>query len=400
MMDEREQFEALSRQLKSSKTEERLKAVQALAGLKDMRGFGALLAAALDPDEDVAQMAAQGLAGMGEIGQGLILQLLEKNDEGAWNTCTVYLSEDSEASFWSGIVKRIQSDAGLLREARGRLRKQAEAPFVTSHGSHSNVSAKMFASNALARLESGRVAPRFCALPWGEPEWVSIPAGEFWMGGEGGEKKYEGKPVHRLTLPEFQMARVPVTNVQYALYVQDAKAVPPADWAGGAAPPGRDNHPVVNVSWDDALGYCAWLGQKIQKKVALPSEAEWEKAARGERDKRMYPWGNDWRVLCCNSGELGLGDTTPVDLFPQGASPYGLLDMCGNVWEWTRTAYGEGFHYPYNPLDGRENVKEDRNRILRGGSLGDNHEFSRCSARLRSFPGARNFTFGFRVVVS
>jgi formylglycine-generating enzyme required for sulfatase activity len=121
---------------------------------------------------------------------------------------------------------------------------------------------------------------------------------------------------------------VPVTNAQYAIYVNDSGAKPPEHWRGGKVPPGLENHPVVNVTWHDALAYCQWLAQKINKPVSLPSEAEWEKAAKGpisnlqsKISNRKYPWGNEWRDLHCNSEELGLGETTPVGLFLKGASP-------------------------------------------------------------------------------
>jgi formylglycine-generating enzyme required for sulfatase activity len=189
-----------------------------------------------------------------------------------------------------------------------------------------------------------------------------------------------------------------VTNAQYALYVQDVKDTKaPEHWRGGNVPPGLENHPVVNVSWDDALAYCKWLGEKIQKPITLPSEAEWEKAARGDKDKRSYPWGDDWRELHCNSIGLSLIDTTPVGLFLNGASPNGVLDMSGNVWEWTRSIYKA---YPYKLDDGREELQSKENRLLRGGSFVYASEFARCAYRYWNYPLYRSRIFGFRVVVS
>ena len=107
---------------------------------------------------------------------------------------------------------------------------------------------------------------------WGEPEWVPIPAGEFWMGSEKGRSNE--KPRHRVRLPKYKIARVPVTNAQYALYVADQQVNPPSNWRGGQPQPGEENHPVVSVSWYDAQGYCRWLSKNLGKEVRLPTETE------------------------------------------------------------------------------------------------------------------------------
>jgi formylglycine-generating enzyme required for sulfatase activity len=190
-----------------------------------------------------------------------------------------------------------------------------------------------------------------------------------------------------------------VTNAQYALFVQDAKVKPPEQWRGGSVSPGLENHPVVNVRWDEAMSYCHWLGEKIEKLVSLPSEAEWERAARGDQDKRAYPWGNEWRDLHCNSSELGLDETTPVGLFLNGASPSGLLDMSGNGWEWTRTIRDDYFNYPYNIEDGRENIEVGLARVLRGGSFSHDAICARCAYRGGDDPYFKFTNLGFRVMV-
>jgi iron(II)-dependent oxidoreductase len=186
----------------------------------------------------------------------------------------------------------------------------------------------------------------------------------------------------------------------------------------------------VYVTWHDALAYCRWLEEKwrgvgsklrvwtstgIEEEsldlssfnLQLPSEAEWEKAARGAADRREYPWGEAWREGHCNTHELGVNDTTPVGIFPEGVSPYGALEMAGNVWEWTRSLWGENsgdpkYKYPYRPDDGRENLDAGDHmlRVLRGGSWGSNPHYARCACRYWYGPRGGNSDYGFRVVVS
>jgi formylglycine-generating enzyme required for sulfatase activity len=207
------------------------------------------------------------------------------------------------------------------------------------------------------------------------------------------------KPVHRLFLPAFQIARTPVTNAQYAIYIQATGTEPPQHWEDGQPPKEKLEHPVVYVSWHDACGYCTWLSRLIRKQVRLPTEAEWEKAARGDRDKRAYPWGDALDMVKCNSRALGLDDTTPAGIFPAGASPYGCLDMAGNVWEWTCSLWRG---YLYNPHDGRENfdAPDDDFRVVRGGAFWGDTQFVRCA--FRSGPPACDVSFlvGFRVAVA
>jgi len=234
---------------------------------------------------------------------------------------------------------------------------------------------------------------RFWRMPFGEPEWVHVPAGPFTMGGERFDQE---KPIHTVDVPEFWISRVPITNAQYKLFADAMEYKTPGHWDGGQIPKRLDSHPVVNVSWHDALAYCRWLSDVLRKPVTLPSEAEWEKAARGMQDAREYPWGDEFDATKCNTWELGLRQTTPVGIFSNGASPYGCLDMVGNVWEWTRSEYRP---YPYVPEDGRENTDSKESRVLRGGSWGDNDDDARCAYRSRSRPDDRFDLIGFRVCV-
>jgi len=239
----------------------------------------------------------------------------------------------------------------------------------------------------------------YWTMPYGEPEWIIIPAGEFWMGSDDRDRYAEPaeKPLHRVSLPEFKIARVPITNVQYLLYVQAADAPAPEHWVDKQPPRQLTSHPVVNVTWHDAQNYCKWLSEVTGKHVRLPSEAEWEKAARGSEDKRIYPWGDVFDSSKCNTSELGLKDTSPVGVFPSGASPYGVLDMNGNVWEWTQSVYKK---YPYDSRDGREDLQSQDRRVLRGGSFIYIGWPARCALRGRSLPSLRYRDFGFRVVAS
>jgi formylglycine-generating enzyme required for sulfatase activity len=232
-----------------------------------------------------------------------------------------------------------------------------------------------------------------------EPEMVLIPAGQFLMGSDPQKDRYaqgNEQPQHPLYLPDYYLAKYPVTNAQYAAFVQATSYRQPAHWKGGKPPPGKEDHPVVEVSWHDAVAYCNWLAEVTGKPYRLPSEAEWEKGARGG-DGRIYPWGDRWDAQRCNSAEGGPGDTTPVGAYPRGASPYGLLDMVGNVWEWTRSLYKE---YPYDPEDGREDLQAGGPRVLRGGSWLDNRRSARCAYRNWGDPDPFRNYVGIRVVVA
>ena len=287
-------------------------------------------------------------------------------------------------------------EGDLLGEVKRRLKKEAEAPVpekAKGDAGRRAVLRKISAANTLDRVESGQFTSQFWKMPHGEPEWVTVPAGEFWMGSEKGSR--DEKPLHRVHVVEFQIARVPVTNAQYALFITDAPVKPPDDWRGGQPPQGKENHPATNVSWHDAQAYCRWLSSKIGRTVRLPTEAEWEKAARGGRDQREYPWGNEWEGLRCNSAELGLADTSPVGLFLNGASPYGVLDMSGNVWEWCGTKWRENYSEQAD-----ETLEGDALRVVRGGAFYGVAGHVRCAVRIRYGPDGRYRDQGFRVVVS
>jgi formylglycine-generating enzyme required for sulfatase activity len=255
------------------------------------------------------------------------------------------------------------------------------------------------AAQALGRLGD----PRFQR---DEPQMVTVSAGEFTMGSE----KYDReKPVHQVNLPEYCIGKHPVTNAEYKRFLDETGHPAPPRWEENNYPAGKANHPVVYVTWRDAQAYCQWLSQKTGKKYRLPTEAEWEKAARGPstgaQDARDYPWGNEFDKAKCNTSESGIGTTTPVGIYLDGASPYGALDMAGNVWEWCSSRWGKDwqkpdFGYPYRADDGREDLQSNDLRMLRGGSWLNSRDNARCASRIGINPDNRLNFVGFRVAES
>ncbi len=285
----------------------------------------------------------------------------------------------------------------LFNDIQRRLHKEREQPLSVIGNSVEKakiIHRRATVADALGGGEPGML-PVFWRLPYGEPAWVDVPAGEFEMGGVG---QYDGKPVHCVYLNQFKIGRVPITNAQYRIFVEAANYKSPEHWNGGTIPRGYESHPVVHVTWHAALAYCRWLSELTGESITLPSEAQWEKAARGCADQRSYPWGNEWDVTKCNNNELDIGETTPAGIFLEGASPYGCLDMSGNVWEWTTTHYD--FKYPYRVQDGREKLEAggDVVRVLRGGSFFFNLGHGRCASRHRLNSSYSGWDLGFRVV--
>jgi formylglycine-generating enzyme required for sulfatase activity len=224
--------------------------------------------------------------------------------------------------------------------------------------------------------------------------WVDVPAGEVVLGAD--PRDFEGPAPadealqHVVDLAAYSISVHPVTSGEYAVFVESTGHPAPPHWPGGA-PAGLAEHPATYVDWHDARAFCAWAG------VRLPTEAEWEKAARGT-DARLYPWGGeepDGRTAVFGRGTK-LAATEPVGGRPAGASAYGMLDAAGNVWEWVASAYRP---YPYRGDDGREDPAGGAERVLRGGSYASpGSRWLRCASRSRSFPTRRQAHIGFRVV--
>ena len=227
-------------------------------------------------------------------------------------------------------------------------------------------------------------------------DWVEIAGGNFLIGSNPSPRNsdqfsYEDEqPQHEVELLSFWISAYPITNAQYLMFVESTGYKSPGDWPNGVPETSRLNHPVTYVDWYDAQAFAVWCG------ASLPTEAQWEKSARG-LDSRQYPWGeNVPSSVHANCGNV-VGDTTPVDRYRDGASPYGVLDLAGNVWEWTTSAYAP---YPYRKDDGREDVNRWGERVVRGGNYLSSDRNIRCSDRHFMFPTARDVYVGFRVVVN
>ncbi len=265
------------------------------------------------------------------------------------------------------------------------------------------------------RAEAPQVAPATESdLKVFEPQVVRIPTGKFLMGStkeqaaqaikDGLDKEYAEweQPQHTVELSEYSIGKYPITNREYQAFIKDAKYTQPRGWDGDQFPSEKGGHPVVNVSWNDAIAYCRWLSEKSGRHYHLPTEAEWEKAARGENGS-IYPWGDQFDPQKANTGEAKLGDTSEVGQFStQGDSPYGCADVSGNVWEWCsdwfdeneyKNRAGKSVKDPRGPQDGRTCV-------LRGGSFDYSLGFARCALRFRLDPNFLYDNFGFRVCVS
>jgi formylglycine-generating enzyme required for sulfatase activity len=310
------------------------------------------------------------------------------------------------------LVRRVR-DRLVVLVAQGRLRSVERAA----------------AGRALAKLGD----PRFRADAWyllNEPllGFVEIPAGSFLIGTQeedfldllrqfGGESDWYKNdiPQRDISLPTYYIARHPVTQAQYWAFVQATGHRPPTarfewerpyEWSNGHPPLHLLNHPVVLVTWDDARCYCDWLMAQLRTwkrmpeplatllckegwQVRLPTEAEWEKAARGT-DGRIFPWGDEPDPRRANYSDTGIGTTSAVGCFPSGASPYGVLDLSGNVWEWTSSGWR---HH------GAQTRLLEPLAVLRGGAFHYNVRFVRCAGRIKFNMDHMSGNFGFRVVV-
>lgn len=338
----RAQVEARSvKLLEAPRLEGRRRAVQALAQLRNERVIAPLFRAAGDEDAETAQTAIAALGDFGEAVKPLALAALQGRNLTLWRATLRWLVVQPDETLWA------------------------------------------------------QVPPQVYETVWGMA-LVYVPAGPFLMGSDKARDPQASDaelPQHEVSLPGYWIGKYPVTVAQFREFAADYR------WADQKSLQGPEDHPMVNVTWHHARDYCRWLAQKTGLPVTLPSEAEWEKAARGT-DGRVYPWGDTFDKDKCNSYHGGAGRTTPVGKYsPAGDSPFGCADMAGNVWEWTQSHWKA---YPYDPLDGREDLEvgDKVPRVLRGGSFGDHRGAARCSYRNWFLPRGWSRYYGFRVVVA
>lgn len=250
-------------------------------------------------------------------------------------------------------------------------------------------------------------------LPAKLPEMITIPAGSFWMGTsdqhiqtlldkEDWASEWHNSdlfmaelPAHQVTLNTYQIARYPVTNAEYYVFIFNTGYKVPKNWTGFKFPEGLETHPVTGVSRMDAEAYIQWLNKSSGSRYRLPSEAEWEKAARGP-ESRIYPWGDNFDPWRCNTVESGKKLTTPVGSYsPGGDSVFEVADMVGNVWEWTRSFL---MPYPYKADDGREGMGSPNQKVVvRGGAWYYSRALARCSSREGVLQDYISPALGFRL---
>ncbi|MHB8625491.1 MAG: formylglycine-generating enzyme family protein [Aggregatilineales bacterium] len=229
--------------------------------------------------------------------------------------------------------------------------------------------------------------------------WCSVKGGSFTMGAD--PEAFADTEVRPAAVADFRISKYPVTYKQFQAFIDAPDGYRDPTWWDGLHADGLKrqkkgpakqalkfwNHPRENVSWYETMAFCRWLSVKFGYEVRLPTEAEWERAARGT-DGWFYPYGNEFDPGKGNTEETGIGQTSAVEIFPDGESPYGVLDMSGNVWEWTLTAYDTRTF---------DNTNSNTRRTVRGGSWRYNQDGARAASRIYSTPDNRHDGLGFRV---
>ncbi len=356
---------------------------------------------------------------------------------GVWRETTIILGEflgegaagANRAARWLAAVTPWTALEGITRHAAGLTVADVEpgtrAALIESaraKGAESDPVGRAAAYRVLGALAAddrigvGTLLRGGLLLP--DVDWVTIPDdGEFPVG----HADERDNPPQVMRLPAYQIARYPITDAQFQTFIDDREGFADARWWDGLkddanrrqnqSAPGDQafkfgNHPRERVSWYDAIAFCRWMSWRLggdfaldrvdRWAVRLPTEWEWEKAARAGTGWR-YPYGNEYDAAKGNTGKTGIGQTSAVGIFPGGASPYGVLDMSGNVWQWCLSNYKNPPVHETDPT--RIDLRTNAQRVLRGGSWNDLQGGARASFRSRFFPLFRDSAIGFRVVV-
>jgi formylglycine-generating enzyme required for sulfatase activity len=251
-------------------------------------------------------------------------------------------------------------------------------------------------ATASAQLDQLRKSKALDTTAVAETPMVEVPEGLFAMGVDGIQALEDERPKHQIWLPAFLMDLHEVTTAQYAAFLAATNRAAPWQWNAVDLTQHRDR-PVIGVDWSDADAYCRWKGKR------LPTEAEWEKSARGT-DGRLYPWGN--RSPHKDLANFALGARfsysqvlMPVQSYEQGKSPYGLYQMAGNVWEWVQDWYNTNY-YEVSPELNPQGPEQGQFKVLRGGSWSDLPKYLLAYGRFKLPPDTRNSYVGFRCAKS
>lgn len=234
-------------------------------------------------------------------------------------------------------------------------------------------------------------------------ELVRVPAGEFLMGSDPAKDPLaasDEEPQHVVTLPEFYIGKYEVTNAQFASFVEATGRDAPSNWENGQVPEGQEDHPVVWLTWDDAVAFTEWLAEETGTAFRLCTEAEWEKACRGTSGL-LYPWGDTFEPAKASpwEGEISF-NTAPVDSHsPSSDSPYGVAGMVGNAWEWVADRY-DASYYARSPTENPLGSDSGDLRALRGGCVKRRDPCARCALRSGENPALRRSYNGLRVCIS
>jgi formylglycine-generating enzyme required for sulfatase activity len=342
----------------------------------------------LVPREEVlAAMEAQGVTDPAACDDACLVDLGRRLGAGrvVRQTLAMQKKVQSTGTVWQWVVHQVDVPTG---RPFGHFERMCMCARSVWDAVARQQASKLLAFDPTARLELAGASPAAPTPgPAEVPGMVYVPAGEFVMGSEWGE--WDEEPRHIVFLDAFYIDKYEITNEEYQRCM-DARRCNPQAFRSDRSLMGP-RQPVVAVGWDDAVTYCRFVGER------LPTEAEWEKAARGT-DERRYPWGNEWHRDWVNlhGPEDGFDETAPVGSFPGNVSPYGAYDMAGNAWEWVSDFHGKHY-YRESPRENPKGPKTGERRVMRGGSwMYDVPFFAMSTNRSPGRPQVRKIYVGFR----